>query len=57
MPNLPYQLTVTADENGILTAQNSEGQTMTLVRIQGGKDQLARDLLNELLKQPTKPTS
>ncbi|MCK9360681.1 hypothetical protein M0Q28_00435 [Patescibacteria group bacterium] len=57
MPNLPYQLTVTADQNGILTAQDPEGRELTLVRIQGGKEQLARDLLNELLTQPAKPTS
>ncbi len=57
MPSLPYQLTVTADQDGILTAQDPAGQTLTLVRVEGGKDQLARDLLNELLKQPTKPTS
>jgi hypothetical protein len=49
MPSLPYQLTVTAEQGPVLTANDAEGKTLTLVRLDGKDESQARAILNALL--------
>lgn len=55
MPTLPYQLTVTAEQGAVLTAQDAEGKTHTLIRIDPKEESQARALLNALLNPPVRP--
>ncbi len=50
MPSLPYQLTVTAEQGAVLTADDAEGKTHTLIRLDGKDEDQARAILNALLK-------